>query len=169
MRTSVKLVPAVLAMLALSACGDSSGYPSLSRRDVERNQAEPTPTPPPAPIPESPDLAPRLARLVEQARAAHEKFAAARPRAEQLVSGAGGAAMASESWSVASIALAELESSRSEAMVALADLDQLYAARRIEGGDGATIAAARDRVMAWIGEEDRVLAALRGRLGGSDK
>jgi len=166
MRRSVKLAPALLAMLALSACVDSSGYPSLSRRDVEKNQAEPAPATPPGAIPDSPDLAPRLARLVEQARAAHEKFAAVRPRAEQLVSGASGAAMASEGWSVASVALAELESSRSDAMVALADLDQLYTARRIEGGDGASIAAARDQVMAWIGDEDQVLAALRGRLGG---
>jgi len=166
MKPCVKLVPAIMAMLALSACGDSSGYPSLSRRDVEKNQTEPSSTPPPAAAPDSPDLAPRLARLVEQARAAHEKFVAGRARAEQLVSGASSAAMASEGWSEASVALAELESSRSDAMVALADLDQLYAARRIEGGDGTAIATARDQVMAWIGDEDQVLAALRGRLGG---
>lgn len=166
MKSCVKPVPAMLAMLALSACGDSSGYPSLSRRDVEKQAEAPPAPPPPASVPESPDLSPRLARLVEQARTAHEKFASVRPRAEQLAAAAGAAAPASESWSVASVALAELESSRSEAMVALADLDQLYAARRIEGGDGASIAAARDRVMAWIGEEDQVLADLRGRLGG---
>lgn len=166
MRNSVKLVPAVLAMLALSACGDSSGYPSLSRREAEKNLAEPAPAPPPAAVPESPDLAPRLARLVEQARAAHEKFVAARPRAEQAAAAAAGAVAADENWSVASVALAELESSRSEAMIALADLDQLYTARRVEGGNGASIAAARDQVMALIGSEDEVLAALRGKLGG---
>ena len=165
MKSCVKFVSATLAMLALSACGDSSGYPSLARRDVEK-QAETPPPPPPATVPDSPDLAPRLARLVEQARMAHEKFVGTRPRAEQLAAAASGSATASESWSVASVALAELESSRSQAMVALADLDELYAARRIEGSEGASIAAAREQVMAWIGEEDRVLAALRGRLGG---
>ena len=51
-------------------------------------------------------------------------------------------------------------------MIALADLDQLYAAARIEGSDATAIAAARDQVTGWIGEEDRVLASLRGRLGG---
>lgn len=166
MKSCVKFVSATLAMLALSACGDSSGYPSLARRDVEKQAEAPPPPPPTATVPDSPDLAPRLARLVEQARTAHEKFVSARPRAEQLAAAASGSAMASESWSVASVALAELESSRSEAMVALADLDELYAARRVEGRDGASIAAAREQVMAWIGEEDRVLAALRGRLGG---
>lgn len=51
-------------------------------------------------------------------------------------------------------------------MIALADLDQLYAAARIEGSDASAIAEARDRVIGWIGDEDRVLAVLRGRLGG---
>ncbi|MGE3690178.1 MAG: hypothetical protein AB7F98_02215 [Novosphingobium sp.] len=147
----------------MSACSDGAGYPSLSRRDVEKSPAA---TPEPAPPAESADLAPRLAGLVDQARAAHEKFASRRARAEQLATSARGATMASESWSIASVALADLEASRSEAMIALADLDQIYAAARIEGGDGATIAAARDQVMAMIGEEDDVLAALRGKLGG---
>lgn len=165
MQPSLKLMPAAIAILVLSACGDSSGYPSLSRRDVEKSQAQPAPAPVSTPVPDSPDLAPRLAELVAQARAAHAKFESRTPRAQQLSASASGAAMASETWSVASVALADLEGSRSEAMVALADLDQLYAARRVDGGDGASIAAARDQVMAWIGAEDAVLAALRGRLG----
>ena len=87
-------------------------------------------------------------------------------RAGQTVAAGNGAAPGSESWAVASIALAELESERSAAMVALADLDQLFAAARIEGGDTSAIAAARDEVSAMIGDEDLVLSGLRSRLRG---
>ncbi len=74
--------------------------------------------------------------------------------------------MGSESWAVASVALAGLESARSDAMIALADLDQMYAAGRIAGNDSSAIEAARTEVTGWIGEEDRVLGLLRGKLGG---
>ena len=83
----------------------------------------------------------------------------------QTVAAGSGAAEGSESWAVASIALAELESERSAAMVALADLDQLYAAAGTEGSDITAISAARDEVSGWIGDEDVVLSGLRGRLG----
>ena len=164
----VCLVAPLLA-LGLAACAaDKDLYPSLARRDVERSGAvQPAaPTTPPLTLPADPRLAPRLDRLVEQARAAHEQFATRRERAEQLAAAASGSAIASEGWAVASVALADLESSRSEAMIALADLDELYAAARVAGGQAAEIVRARDTVSAWIGEEDGVLAALRGRLGG---
>lgn len=89
-----------------------------------------------------------------------------RGKAQQLANAARDSARASESWAVASVALADLESARSEAMIALADLDQHYAAARIAGSDANAIAAARDKVTGWIAEQDRVLADLRGRLGG---
>ena len=87
-------------------------------------------------------------------------------RAIQTVAAGSGAAAGSESWAVASIALAELESERSAAMVALADLDQLYAAAGTEGRDTAAISTARDEVSVMIGDEDVILVGLRGRLGG---
>lgn len=77
--------------------------------------------------------------------------------------------MGSENWAVASIALAELESAHSEGMIVLAALDEIHtkdvvAHYNTPSGDAPGIAAARDQVQAWIGEEDRVLGALRGRL-----
>ncbi|MEO6717447.1 MAG: hypothetical protein ABIM50_09405 [Novosphingobium sp.] len=96
---------------------------------------------------------------------AHQRFIAKQGRAAQTVGAGSGAAQGSESWAVASIALAELETERSAAMVSLADLDQLYAAAGTEGMDIAAISAARDKVTGWIGDEDVVLAGLRGRLG----
>ena len=166
-RAPTSLAATALA-LALAACAaDQDAYPSLARRDVERAaSAEPAPIPPAPAQPADPVLAPRLDQLIDRAGKAHERFAARRGRAEQLTSSALGSAIASESWAVASVALADLESTRSEAMIALADLDQLYAAARIGGTEAGAIAEARDRVMGWIGEEDRVLATLRDRLGG---
>lgn len=168
----MKRAPTCLAATALAftlaACAaDQDAYPSLARRDVERAaSAEPAPSPPAPAQPAEPGLASRLEQLVDRAGKAHERFSARRGRADQLTASAQGSAIASENWAVASVALADLESTRSEAMIALADLDQLYAAARIGGTEAGAIAQARDRVMGWIGEEDRVLAALRGRLGG---
>jgi len=158
----------VLAGL-LSGCGSSAGYPSLSRRPAERitgSAAVVAPTPA-LPAPETqPDLAAqsRLARLREIASSAHARFNSAVAGTSRIVSAAAGAAVASESWSVASIALASLESRRSDAMIALAELDSLYARERVDGGDGLAIAELRDQVTAWVADEDAALAQLRGRM-----
>ncbi|MGH6787706.1 MAG: hypothetical protein ACREBO_12835 [Novosphingobium sp.] len=163
------LVLTIAAMLA--GCAGSAGdYPSLARRPVERISgtapvAAPDPAPaPPAPL--SPELAARLTQLGNRVVAAHGKFTAREARARSLVGAAGGAAIASERWAVATVALAELESARSEAMIALADLDALYAAARIAGEEAGVIGETRTRVLAVIGREDEVLAELRGRIAG---
>lgn len=159
-----------LAVLLSACASDTVNYPSLARRDVERAAATsaPSPAPPPAPVAEGPDpaLSARLAGMVAAAREAHRRFAEARERAERSIAAGTGAAPGSEAWATASIALAGLESARSDAMIALADLDALYAEARVSGsGNPGAIASARDEVGTLIGEEDRVLADLRGRLG----
>lgn len=159
-------------ILLLAGCAaDYSTYPSLARRPAERVSgtaevvaAAPAPLPP-APPP-SADLTTRLGQLSDQAQAAHTAFSTRRAEAQRIVAAGGGSAVGSEGWAQASIALAELETARSQAMIALADLDALYAAERTEGRDAAAIAATRDRVIGWIGEEDEVLAQLRGRIAG---
>lgn len=150
----------------LSGCGSNAGYPSLARRPAERiTGSAAVVAPAPAPVVQ-PDLATqsRLARLREMASTAHARFNAQVPAASRLVTAAVGAAVASESWSVASVALATLESRRSDAMIALADLDSLYTRDRVEGGDGTAIAAVREQVTAWVADEDTTLAQLRGRV-----
>ena len=158
---------ALSATLLLSACGDNQGYPSLARRPAERitGTAQPA-TPAPAAQPAPPNLAQqsRLAQLVERARNAHAGFMGSRGKADKLSAAARGASVSSEAWIVASVALAELESRRSEAMVSLAEIDSLYARARVDGDDGVAIAAARDQITAWVADEDAVLAELRGRL-----
>ena len=156
----------LLFTATLSGCGSNAGYPSLARRPAERITGSAAVVAP-APVPEAPvDLAAqsKLARLREMASTAHARFNSAVPGATRLVSEAQGAAVASESWSVASIALATLESRRSDAMIALSELDSLYARERVDGGDGFTIAAVRDQVAAWVADEDAALAQLRGRV-----
>jgi hypothetical protein len=170
-----RVLPLAL-ILTLTACAAAKDYPSLAPRPAERmtgsGQAV-TSEAPPAPLaPLSPQLTTRLAQLVERARAAHQRFTAKRGNAERLVAAGGGATPGSEGWSVATVALSDLESARSDTMVPLADLDELYAAEAIaasQSGDQSkvtAIAAARDQVTALIGEEDDVLARLRGRMAG---
>lgn len=161
LRTALLLVLPLLA----SACATTEDeFPSLARRPAERisGTAETVPAPvlPPVAEPVSPDLAARLARIEARAGAGHAKFQSREPRARSLVSAARGAAVASERWAVATVAVAELEAARSEVMIALADLDSLYAAERVAGSDGVAIEAVRSRVEALVRAEDSVLAEL---------
>lgn len=166
-------LPPLLA-LVLTGCTSSADYPSLARRDVERIKGSSEPVAPEPPLPEltappSTELEARLDGLVQRAEAAHRRFAAMRPRTEQLVGAARNSAVASESWSVASVALADLGSQRSDAMIALAELDQLYAAERIdhfetESRVALAIGAAREKVSTLVAEEEDVLAKLGARM-----
>ncbi|HVR91356.1 MAG TPA: hypothetical protein VHG29_09725 [Novosphingobium sp.] len=167
----IRILAALTGAALLSACADDAGgYPSLARRPAERvsGTSEVVPavpvTPPLPAAPPSAELSAKLAGLVQQAGVAHRRFTSREAHARGLVSAAAGAAVASESWAVATVALADLESARSDAMIALADLDQLYAAQRIEGADAVATGAAREAVIALVAQEDLVLASLRGKL-----
>jgi hypothetical protein len=166
----------LLSGLLAGCAADYSTYPSLARRPAERAGSAPervsgtaevvaaAPTQlPPAPPP-SADLIARLGQLSDQAQAAHGEFSSRRAEAQRVISAAGGASVGGEGWAQASVALAGLETARSQAMIALADLDALYAAESVAGSDVSAIAATRDRVIGWISEEDQVLAQLRGRV-----
>lgn len=171
----IRLAACLAVTLALSACAADQGrYPSLARRPAERISGSsavvaPAPAPAPALLPEiaaSPELAARLGQLVGRIETVHQRFLARRAAAAARVSAAAGAAVASDSWSVATIALADLESTRSEAMIALADLDAMWVTARIAGEEAPALAAARDHAIALIGQEDAILAGLRGRMRG---
>ena len=169
----IRLAACLAVTLALSACAADQGrYPSLARRPAERisgSSAVVAPAPAPALLPEiaaSPELAARLGQLVGRIETVHQRFLARRPAAAARVSAAAGAAVASDSWSVATIALADLETTRSEAMIALADLDAMWVTARIAGEEAPALAAARDHAIALIGQEDAILAGLRGRMRG---
>ena len=156
------------ATLALGACSTSEGaYPSLAKRAAERITATwppAPPPPPPAPPPLDPATSSRLDGLLAQVSAADGRFAGKIARARTLVAAARSAPMGSEAWSVASIAIAELESARAEAMVAMAQLDSIYADARTEGRDVSGIEETRQKALAIIAAQDGVLDSLKGVL-----
>ena len=164
-----KLVPPVFACLALAACAtpSSGAYPSLAVRDGERMTGEIAVPDTPAfvPAPPTPATLDRLDSLAAAARQAHARFVAAIGPARGPVEASRGAAVGSERWSVAQVALADLESHRSEAMIALADLDRLYVDAATGGSELAQIADVRDAIAALVEEEDRQIARLLGTIG----
>lgn len=160
-RLPVSLIPVLL----LGACASAQGeYPSLARRPIERvtGTLQPPPAPPPAAV--EPAVARQLDSLLARVRAADAKFQAREARVRQVISAANGAAKASEAWSRAMIALAELDAARSEGMVALADIDAIYAASRIEGEPASEARAARSAGTALIIAQDKVIADLQAQL-----
>ena len=156
----------VLALFtALGACAkDQTEFPSLARRPAERitGTIESPPPPPPAPLDQA--ALDRISALMAQARAADERFAARIAPTRQAVLAANGAAVASESWSSATIALSDLEATRSEALIALAELDRLYAGAVVGESDSVPLGKTREAVQAIITEQDRVIEDLQGRL-----
>ncbi|MGJ0239106.1 hypothetical protein ACQEPB_11400 [Novosphingobium fluoreni] len=170
-RASARLiVPTTLLMLA--GCAGSAEYPSLAIRDVERVQGSASPAPDaadaiPALPPASADLTTRLAGLVETARQSHTRFQSRQAATERAVAAAG--ATASDSWSSAQVALSDLQTSRSGALTALAELDQLYVDERAAHPEqvspaAATIATARDQVDGWVSAETSVISRLEARI-----
>lgn len=159
------VVPLVASLLG-GCASDAGTYPSLARREGERLHGTLSPVPVESgavTAPPSAELLSRLERLVGQAEAAQSRFAEREPRARQLMLAATGAPVGSENWSVATIAYADLESARSDAMIALADLDLLHASATVEGAATPAIFEARERVIRLVAEQDRVLAELRNR------
>lgn len=165
-----RITPLLLASatLVLGGCASHEGaYPSLAKRPAERITATwppAPPPPPPAPPPLDPATINRLDALLAQVSAADSRFTAKIARARTVVGAARDAALGSEAWSGASIAIAELESARAEAMVAMAQLDSIYANARTEGRDVSQIETARQKALAIIGAEDGVLDSLKGGL-----
>ena len=174
MSRTMRSVPALAAVALLTACANTGDtrFPSLATRPGERVSGTLTPAPAPAQPPATAATGSRLSNLRASALAAHRRFADLRGRADQLSAVARGAGVASEAWSIAQIALAELESARGAAAVALADLDSLYIAAAVAAvptagsGDLVAIGAARDEVSGWIAADDATLTALHRRLAG---
>lgn len=166
--TRQKFLAPIFLAAALSACASTvEDYPSLAIRDAERvsgtmQAVETDPPPPPAPI--ATDLRERLVQLQDQAAASHREFIEAAPVAERLVSGAANAAITTDRWAAAQVALADLDSARSATAIALGDLDLIFVDAALELDQRAEIVTARERVVALVAEEDAILARLRGRL-----
>lgn len=164
---SIQPRPALLALsiaaASLAGCAKDTGeYPSLERRPIERAGAIGAPTPPPPPAPLSPELSARLDTLAAQARAAHARFVDQLPAARRRIREGSRAPIGSDAWGDAQVALASLQSARSQTMLPLADLDLLLTERAAQerARDVTRIVATRDMVAALVAEEDAALGAL---------
>ena len=152
------LLPPLLAACATPA----EEYPSLAIRDAERVVGTLEPV---APEPYVPPATPaavldRLDRLAAEAASAHRAFLAEAPAARSAVTAAGGAEPGTDSWARASVAVAGLESARSRAMIALADLDRLMVDAAVEGEALDRIVPVRDTVIAQVDEQNRTIEGL---------
>lgn len=162
---------ALAALPCLAACATASDkYPSLAIRDVERAQGQ-FESAPGAPLdvpqvtsPVTGPLTERLAALGSQAEAAHRAFLASTPRAERAASAAFGDAIGTTAWANAQVALADLDSARSQTAIALADLDTLMVSSAVQAEDVSAIEVVRQQVIAQVTEEDETLARLRARV-----
>lgn len=158
---------ALPVMLSACATGDDR-YPSLNVRPGERatgSFAAPEEQPTPSPVPEeTAGLLAQVEKLQSEAEEAHGNFTQAAPQARTLVQSASGAATGSDSWASAQIALADLDSARSQAAISLASLDVLHMDATLGGTALAAIDSARTSVLEMLQAEDATLAELRAML-----
>ena len=155
--------------LTLASCArDATGYPSLARRPAERLTESSAPRTNEAPaVPLSGEVLARLDSLLAQARAADARFQSRIARARSAAAAAHGAQPGTEAWAQANVALSDLQVARSAGLVALAEIDRLYAERRITGEDAGPIAAARDAAGALAAAQDEIITGIRSQLIGS--
>ncbi|WP_061922518.1 hypothetical protein [Altererythrobacter epoxidivorans] len=162
---------ALLGAFAVSGCASGSGdYPSLAIREAERVQgtfpvegADGAATTPAGPAPVDASTLEKAAIWLDQAKASHARFLEAVPQAQRTVANAG-SGPDSTSWGSAQVALADLDSHRSDTAIALGDLDLAYVDATLSFVEREQIGQIRESVVALIGEEDDVLARLRGAM-----
>lgn len=161
------LLSSVLPVLGGCATTPDSDYPSLARRAIElRVPAATVPSSPQPALPEpvTADLATAIAALDRDAMAGASAFAAGLPAAQTAVAAARGAAVESETWVLAQLAISRLDQNRAPTTVALAEADRLVGARGVAGEQaGAVELTALQARIATIAAEQR--AALDQLLG----
>lgn len=158
------LIALACAFTAACASGPDA-YPSLAIRDAERVSGTLQPAEPYVPTPVAPVVLENAQALVEQAQGANESFRSQLGSARSAAQAARGAGFGSEPWAVASVAIAGLETERSRAMIALADLDRLTVAAATEGGALDELAAAQARVDAIVAQQTAEIDGLLASLG----
>lgn len=156
------LLPVVSSLIACAA--PDGAYPSLAIREAERVSGTMEAPAPPALPSTAPAIQTNAAQLAATARAAHEGFLTAAPATRTRVNAANSAAIGSDRWSAAQVAIAELETQRSEVMIALADLDRLAVEAAVAGEDFAALAASRDEIAALAASETALIELLLATL-----
>ncbi|WP_340589393.1 hypothetical protein [Erythrobacter alti] len=168
MTKQARLLVSSLCCALLAACASPSGdYPSLAIRDSERwigtmDAAEPQPYLPPAPDASAID---QVGALAAQASTIHAEFLAAESAVRRLATAARGSSAGSDSWASAQVGIADLESRRSQAMIALADLDRVFVETSNAGLSVAQIGDVRSEVVALVEQENAIIADLLSTVG----
>ena len=165
---SLSRLAAAFAIAALIAgcAATSDEYPSLAIRDVERAEGQFAPVPVPqldVPPIETGGI-PTPVSALAAAREADAAFRAALPSARRTVAAGRGAGRESDARASALVAIAVLESRRSDTAIALGHLDTLLVADRIEADLDSAVIAAHSEVLSIIKAQDAALDPLRAQL-----
>ena len=99
-------------------------------------------------------------QLAAQARGAHAEFLAAAPAARRSANAADAGRVGSDAWAEAQIAIADLETRRSQTMITLADLDRVYVDTSNAGEAIAPVADVRGEIAQLIEQENAVITEL---------
>lgn len=163
---STPLLASLLAAAAISACAPTDGddYPSLAIRPAERVEPEAPAEPPPPPAPLPAEIVARLAELqaaADQASAAFDRLA---PGVTTRVQSGRGAAVGSDRWSDAQVAVSQLDAARTALSSALTDIDILYNERAAALESRGEIDIARQGVADRLAAQDATLARLKALL-----
>jgi hypothetical protein len=153
--------------LTFTACAGPEGEPpSLGPRPIEGILDAPVYAIAPVPSASDPALASRIAEIVGQAEQGEHAFQEAYPAAENAVAAASGAALESEAWVEAHLAVSALDSARGPTTTALGELDGILADQAATGEPAETerLLAARERVAALHASQNSRHQALNGRL-----
>ena len=129
--------------LALSGCAGVQGdFPSLAKREYERENPVEEASNPPAPLTKalSATLQAQTDSLLARSRTAHAAYQAALPAAQSAAQSAANSAEGSELWVNAHMTVSRTDSVRSDGLAALGEIDQLIAKQREAGADAGLIA-----------------------------
>ncbi|MFY9351380.1 hypothetical protein [Sphingobium sp.] len=160
---------AALALLLSGCAGAPETYPSLAKRPIESAPVADV-APPPAPVPADAALSAEIASYVEQADKGAAAFDAAHDKADRAVRAAAGAAVSSDAWVAAQVAISALEAARNDSVSALASLDTLYVQRSNAVADGKAtgglddIDAARAAALSLVDQQNDRIDAMKARL-----
>ena len=149
----------------LAACATSSDkYPKLEIRAAERVTGTFEAPSPLEPTPLQDSIAMSLPDIQTAAKTSHARFVDTAPATRSTIAAVKGTDSDSNDWAAAQIALADLESHRSDTAIALAELDLLYAQSTLRFEQRQAIAAAIVVVEELVAEEDLVLTQIRSAI-----
>jgi hypothetical protein len=156
---------AVTAFLLSGCTRDTSGFPSLAPRPIEKlGFAEPA-APAPAAVVADPALDASLAAIEVRLKAVTSGFGNDAAKAQAAARRAKGQAVGSDAWLDAQAALAGLDDWRAQASAIVTDLDEIATARAAQlAPDYPTLAPLRERAQAEADRQAAVIGTIQASL-----